>query len=60
MRLGATFSDEGGRKGWAVEVWRVEPREKGALCDWVSRMGGCVGQLEVDIELREGGLARKS
>jgi hypothetical protein len=31
-----------------------------ALCDWGSRMGGCVGQLEVDIELREGGLARKS
>jgi hypothetical protein len=29
VRLGATFSDEGGRKGWAGEVWRVEPREKG-------------------------------
>lgn len=40
------------------EVWRVEPRKEVALCDWGSRVGGCVGQFEVDIELREGGLAR--
>jgi len=60
VRLGATFSDEGGRKGWAEDVWRVEPRKKGGPMRLGIADGGSVGQFEVDIELREGGLARKS